>query len=168
MAGKLPILIDIGADMIIGGHPHIVQGYEVSKKKPIFYSLGNFYFDDDKMKNITEWNRNMLITINTDQIERSEVILVSLQGDILNVDISQDFQDAIEIRKMSLCDRAKLEQMADNLADSLWYQCYRSYYEGIFYSTRIDNMSLRNIFKYSLRRCLTKLGEEAKKYEYDK
>jgi poly-gamma-glutamate synthesis protein (capsule biosynthesis protein) len=38
-------LADAGADMIIGHHPHVVQGMEVYKNKPIFYSLGNFIFD---------------------------------------------------------------------------------------------------------------------------
>ncbi len=38
-------LIDSGADMIIGHHPHVVQPMEVYKNKPIFYSLGNFVFD---------------------------------------------------------------------------------------------------------------------------
>ena len=39
-------LIDMGVNAIIGHHPHIVQGFEVYKNKPIFYSLGNFYFPD--------------------------------------------------------------------------------------------------------------------------
>ncbi|NUM25054.1 MAG: AmmeMemoRadiSam system protein B [Candidatus Buchananbacteria bacterium] len=38
-------LIDSGADVIIGHHPHVVQEVEVYKSKPIFYSLGNFIFD---------------------------------------------------------------------------------------------------------------------------
>jgi gamma-polyglutamate biosynthesis protein CapA len=38
-------LIDAGADIIIGHHPHVVQGIEIYKGKPIFYSLGNFIFD---------------------------------------------------------------------------------------------------------------------------
>lgn len=38
-------LIDAGFDMVIGMHPHILQGYEVYKGKHIFYSIGNFVFD---------------------------------------------------------------------------------------------------------------------------
>ncbi len=37
--------IDIGADIIVGHHPHIVQRIETYKGKPIFYSLGNTLFD---------------------------------------------------------------------------------------------------------------------------
>jgi len=38
-------LIDMGFDLIIGAHPHILQGYEVYKGKRIFYSIGNFVFN---------------------------------------------------------------------------------------------------------------------------
>ena len=38
-------IIDIGADLIIGHHPHTVQEIEIYKNKLIFYSLGNFIFD---------------------------------------------------------------------------------------------------------------------------
>ncbi|MCK5061622.1 AmmeMemoRadiSam system protein B [Candidatus Parcubacteria bacterium] len=38
-------IIDAGADIIIGHHPHVIQGIEVYRNKPIFYSLGNFIFD---------------------------------------------------------------------------------------------------------------------------
>lgn len=35
-------LIDAGADLIVGHHPHVVQPIETYKGKKIFYSLGNF------------------------------------------------------------------------------------------------------------------------------
>ena len=38
-------LIDLGADVVLGAHPHVTQGIEVYNGKPIFYSLGNFIFD---------------------------------------------------------------------------------------------------------------------------
>ena len=37
-------LIDAGADAVIGAHPHVLQGVEYYKEKPVFYSLGNFIF----------------------------------------------------------------------------------------------------------------------------
>lgn len=37
--------IDYGADGVIGTHPHCPQGWEEYKGKPIFYSLGNFFFN---------------------------------------------------------------------------------------------------------------------------
>ncbi len=37
-------LIDMGADLIIGHHPHCIQPIELYKEKYIFYSLGNLLF----------------------------------------------------------------------------------------------------------------------------
>jgi poly-gamma-glutamate capsule biosynthesis protein CapA/YwtB (metallophosphatase superfamily) len=37
--------IDAGADLILGSHPHVLQGIEVYKDKLIAYSLGDFVFD---------------------------------------------------------------------------------------------------------------------------
>lgn len=39
------LFIDSGADMVVGHHPHVLQGMERYKEKYIFYSLGNFIFD---------------------------------------------------------------------------------------------------------------------------
>lgn len=36
--------IELGADIVIGHHPHIAQGVEIYRGKPIIYSLGNFVF----------------------------------------------------------------------------------------------------------------------------
>ncbi len=48
--------IDSGADMVIGTHPHIVGDVGVYKGKKIYYSLGNFvfdqYFSEDTMKGL--------------------------------------------------------------------------------------------------------------------
>ncbi len=38
-------MIDWGADIIIGHHPHVLQGLEIYNGKLIAYSLGNFVFD---------------------------------------------------------------------------------------------------------------------------
>ncbi len=38
-------LIDAGAAAVVAHHPHVVQGIEVYRGRPIVYSLGNFLFD---------------------------------------------------------------------------------------------------------------------------
>jgi poly-gamma-glutamate synthesis protein (capsule biosynthesis protein) len=44
-------LVDNGADLVVGHHPHVIQPVEIYHNKAIFYSLGNFIFDQfgDKM-----------------------------------------------------------------------------------------------------------------------
>ncbi len=42
------LMIESGADAVVGGHPHVTQNIEVYQGKPIFYSLGNFVFNGFK------------------------------------------------------------------------------------------------------------------------
>jgi Bacterial capsule synthesis protein PGA_cap len=44
--------IDAGADIIIGAHPHVLQGIEYYNEKPIIYSLGNFVFGNQIPKTV--------------------------------------------------------------------------------------------------------------------
>ncbi len=37
--------VDSGAALVVGSHPHIVQEHEMYRGRPIYYSLGNFIFD---------------------------------------------------------------------------------------------------------------------------
>lgn len=38
-------LLDAGADLVIGHHPHVVQSFEIHGRRAVAYSLGNFVFD---------------------------------------------------------------------------------------------------------------------------
>lgn len=49
-------IIEYGADLVLGHHPHVIQGLESYKSGFIAYSLGNFVFD-----NLTERRRESLI-----------------------------------------------------------------------------------------------------------
>lgn len=40
--------VDLGADLVIGHHPHVLQGIEKYKGKYIVYSLGNFCFGGNR------------------------------------------------------------------------------------------------------------------------
>lgn len=46
MAGSL---IRAGADAVIGTHPHVLQGVEYLDGAPVFYSLGNFWFNGEDL-----------------------------------------------------------------------------------------------------------------------
>ncbi|MFQ6755645.1 CapA family protein [Cereibacter sphaeroides] len=43
-------LIDAGADVVMGDGPHLLQGIEIYKGRPIFYSLGNFFYQSETIK----------------------------------------------------------------------------------------------------------------------
>lgn len=50
-------LIDNGASAVFGHHPHVFQGYEIYKGKPIFYSLGNFLFPSFNKPQKLRWSK---------------------------------------------------------------------------------------------------------------
>jgi poly-gamma-glutamate capsule biosynthesis protein CapA/YwtB (metallophosphatase superfamily) len=43
-------LVRAGADLVVGGHPHWVQGIDAVRGVPVLHSLGNFVFDMDFME----------------------------------------------------------------------------------------------------------------------
>jgi poly-gamma-glutamate capsule biosynthesis protein CapA/YwtB (metallophosphatase superfamily) len=66
--------IDQGADLVIGHHPHVMQGMELYQHKPIFYSLGNFIFDQHYGPTTQSIFAN--ITISEKRIRRIELLPV--------------------------------------------------------------------------------------------
>ena len=54
--------IDAGADAVVNHHQHCFSGYEVYKRKPIFYGLGNFCFDMPK-RNGGIWNEGYMVQL---------------------------------------------------------------------------------------------------------
>ncbi|RTM07740.1 MAG: hypothetical protein EKK31_10755 [Hyphomicrobiales bacterium] len=47
---KARLAVDLGADLVIGHHPHVIQPFEIYKGSPIFYSVGNFTFGSGNSK----------------------------------------------------------------------------------------------------------------------
>lgn len=64
--------ITAGADMVIGAHPHVVQDTDVYNGKPIFYSLGNFIFDQWFTPDVQE-GLALLLTFNDDTLVSIEL-----------------------------------------------------------------------------------------------
>lgn len=67
--------IDAGADAVINHHQHCYSGMEVYKNKPIYYGLGNFYFDDQNQKEKSMWNEGILVILNFSQDEISHEVI---------------------------------------------------------------------------------------------
>jgi poly-gamma-glutamate capsule biosynthesis protein CapA/YwtB (metallophosphatase superfamily) len=71
------LLIDAGADGIIGHHPHVPHGIEIYKKRPILYSLGNFIFGHGS----NQWSDNFLAEIIIDQKHIQGIIIYPISGE---------------------------------------------------------------------------------------
>lgn len=62
------VMVDAGADLVIGGHPHVPQGVGVIDGVPIVYSLGNFIFDQQIPKTWQALTAGVIVTPSTIQI----------------------------------------------------------------------------------------------------
>lgn len=62
--------IDQGADLIIGSHPHVVQDIEKYKGKQIYYSLGNFVFD----QYFSSETQHGLLVLATFDVEKKTIV----------------------------------------------------------------------------------------------
>jgi poly-gamma-glutamate capsule biosynthesis protein CapA/YwtB (metallophosphatase superfamily) len=68
--------IDAGADIVIGHHPHVLQGAEWYRGRLAVYSLGNFVFDQDFL---TTFSSGFLRTVwDGDQLVEARLVPVEL------------------------------------------------------------------------------------------
>lgn len=138
---------------VIASHPHIVQGIEYYKDSPIVYSLGNFYFWKESLRNNNEWNRSIVVSLDTDN-NKFLIKRISCKDGKLSFSNSESFINDIEERNKILLDSSKLEKKADELAEELWKQYYCSYYVSLEKS--ISDLSFFDLIKEFVRRILVR------------
>lgn len=70
-------LIDKGADVVIGHHPHVLQGIEIYKNKYIVYSLGNFcYGGHSNPKDKDTLIFEQILTFNDKNLINTDICLI--------------------------------------------------------------------------------------------
>lgn len=89
--------IDYGADGVFGAHPHCPQGWEDYNGKPVFYSLGNFFFNSKKDTLYRAWNRPhwyegrcVVVTIENGQIKYEVVNTRNVDNIAIEIDHSEE------------------------------------------------------------------------------
>jgi len=95
-------LIDAGATLILGHHPHVIQGIETYKHGLICYSLGNFQFDP--VVSQTKTNKSMILSINFDNNRLKSY-------DIIPIEIDKNL-----VPKMSEGNRKAFIDLVNNLS----------------------------------------------------
>ncbi len=92
--------LEMGADIVVGHHPHVPMNYETVGDKIIFYSLGNFIFDTDYQRSQYKTEYGIIIKLNFTENEFSfePMGLKILRGDehIVKHDLPEIFVDVQE------------------------------------------------------------------------
>lgn len=89
--------IDAGADMVIGSHPHVLQGIEYYNEKPIVYSLGNYIFNQ-------EIGSTLLLKATVSPQNKTELQLIPA------------YAAGAKTQKMAEVDSAKLYQFMEDIS----------------------------------------------------
>lgn len=94
-------LIDLGADAVIAAHPHVPQGTEIYKNKPIFYSLGNFYFDNFGKVKPKYWDNGLLAIIELENGKIYHKVIPTIRNGH-SVDVDQSKETELHLKDISL------------------------------------------------------------------
>lgn len=92
-------VIDAGADLVVGHHPHVIQPFEKYKEGYIAYSLGNFIFDQ---KFSQETMKGLMLKVLIKKRKIQEVIPIETR-------INQYFQPEILLNSQSKNSELKIE-----------------------------------------------------------
>lgn len=107
---KARLFIDSGADLVIGSHPHVVEPLEIYKNKAIFYSLGNFVFDQFFSED-TKTGLAVSISISKNKQEFNLIPLYNSKGQIVLADENK--------RKILLERMARDSEVSENIKDEI-------------------------------------------------
>ena len=129
--------VDAGASAVIAHHTHIISGYETYKEAPIFYSLGNFCFDWQGLRNLP-WNKGMIVRLHFEKGKpvTSEMEFVAHNSDTAGVFLLKDeekssIQSHLLELNATIADDEKLQQEFNNYVLSwkpvmnTWFQPYK-------------------------------------------
>lgn len=124
--------IDLGADGVIASHPHVPQGWENYKNKPIFYSLGNFYFDTIN-SNKVYWNKSLMVQLQISDNGKIDYVVHNIKFE--NNHIVEDFSDEIKDHNLEICsllsDNKKYNECVNQEVLRLWYNYNHSFIRGL-------------------------------------
>lgn len=148
-------LCDLGADIVIGSHPHVPQGYERYKDSYIFYSLGNFYFDSKNYINKRDDSYSLLIKLSKNGTfsfkpiyHHKENLKVCLTPNKESIDLLS-LNNKLNENYQELHDQMTLEVYNSRLKRNLLYSLSPIPYDGKLITTakRIANRVLGRMKK---------------------
>ncbi len=142
-------LIDSGADVVIGHHPHMVQGMEYHHNKPIFYSLGNFYFDG--IADTKSWNTGAMLELEVEngQLAGCHLHIVEKTGNDLHLHTPAASQQLLDRLSQRLTPEADYFAYVDQIAVDQWHKYHAKYYAKAF--NGFPDYSLRALLKHLKR-----------------
>lgn len=118
--------IDWGADLVVASHPHCPQGWEMYGDKYVYYSLGNFYFDELHYDDL--WNKSIVLEIIIDSKinVKEHYIYFDEKTGIVCFDRSSHIKEYINYVNTLISDKEEYEKYIEKISESHWIE-YKYY-----------------------------------------
>lgn len=144
-------LIDYGCDAVIGGHPHICQGYEIYQNKPIVYSLGNFCFDSLSANTKSSWFKGEVAVLELNG-NCPELKLYGISSNNDTVELLREEEWNLEIKRLNyLLDSPMYLQTVNDICKQELNFYYNQFSSGG--CIHIDKHIIKSIARKLLGRC---------------
>lgn len=140
--------IDCGVDLIIGSHPHVIQGKESYKGRTIYYSLGNYLFNY-RGKN-QEWYNSLGVLVDFSKAKLN-VTEHFISFDPETSKLSLNERNLMKFRELCLPleDRNKADflEAINQICVQKWHEYYERYYAyGLPKNRRVEENKLKHFF----------------------
>jgi poly-gamma-glutamate capsule biosynthesis protein CapA/YwtB (metallophosphatase superfamily) len=144
-------LIDAGASMVLGHHPHVVQGLEMHGGSPILYSLGNIVADEVHFSNgdKVQWNRTerigclLLANLNAHGVSRVRQLPTYDSGRLVEIDHSDLGQRRIDQTNRAVATGITLRQYR---REHLWVKTLKPALNRLHWR-RVKDLRFRHFHK---------------------
>lgn len=132
-------IIDMGVSVILGHHPHVIQGYEMYCNGLIFYSLGNFVYDpySERVFVDTKLNERLENIIAEIRFTQSNIVSFSVVPVKINTDLRPVVLNGEEKERLI----GRLNSLSANVENS----------KSSFFHSALANLWVRELKTYKLR-----------------
>ena len=155
--------ISMGADGVIGGHPHIAQCWELFNNRPIIYSLGNFCFDTPKSSD--SWYKSLIASITIDDNGlKLDVKKSNFDREKRIVSLIQDsnFENRLTEMNDTFKDEGKYLTIVNEKCLSL-----ENYYNDIFEMSGLYRLNKKKLMRLFVRNIIDTFSTKRKNSEDD-
>jgi poly-gamma-glutamate synthesis protein (capsule biosynthesis protein) len=154
-------LCDLGADCVIGSHPHVPQGYEKYGEKMIFYSLGNFYFPKKDNQDKVEHGYSLILDFQKDSSISFEMVYHTVNNNVISRIASKD--SIIDFKSLnSKLEEDKYNKVVDlvysDAYEKICYPYYASTFNAVIAGDKIQK-KVKNLIKQLL---FPKINQESR------
>ena len=157
---RFRMLVDEGADAIIGMHSHCPVGYEIYNGAPIIYSVGNFFFPRKSQSPYETWNVGYVSRLHIgDGAVKFEKIPYKFdtEGKQFELIDSRSFEEYIEKISTPIQDDRRLREFFRGWAALMGKYRFKALIKGIQDIDNIDSFCIvKNLFSCEAHRELMK------------